>query len=113
MSPNIILTQKREKLEAMIMELAQKFLSGEGGVETEVVSESEATRRVERQLDATEGDIECDGSMYCKECKLWFTGRHTPNRKHCWSCNKCVTGFDHHCRYLNQCVGESAIRSQH
>lgn len=25
--------------------------------------------------------------------------------KHCRSCDKCVEGFDHHCKWLNNCVG--------
>ncbi|ELW72677.1 putative palmitoyltransferase ZDHHC11 [Tupaia chinensis] len=31
--------------------------------------------------------------------------RRSEKAKHCSSCNKCVSGFDHHCKWLNNCVG--------
>jgi palmitoyltransferase len=24
---------------------------------------------------------------------------------HCMRCNRCTLNFDHHCKYLNNCVG--------
>nr|XP_021531075.1 probable palmitoyltransferase ZDHHC11 [Aotus nancymaae] len=29
----------------------------------------------------------------------------TKKAKHCITCNKCVSGLDHHCKWLNNCVG--------
>ncbi|CEG49691.1 zinc finger protein dhhc domain containing [Plasmopara halstedii] len=29
----------------------------------------------------------------------------TFNTKHCSKCNKCIPGYDHHCIYLNTCIG--------
>lgn len=40
-------------------------------------------------------------SQYCQYCKITrpkFT-------KHCQQCHKCVVMFDHHCIYLNTCIG--------
>ncbi len=38
----------------------------------------------------------------CHLCNIWASG---PQTKHCRLCNKCVERFDHHCKWLNQCVG--------
>lgn len=38
-----------------------------------------------------------------KECR--FCGPVSSDAKHCWECNKCIPNFDHHCPWLNTCVG--------
>lgn len=38
----------------------------------------------------------------CHLCNIYTSGRRT---KHCGSCNKCVEKFDHHCKWLNHCIG--------
>jgi palmitoyltransferase ZDHHC1/11 len=39
----------------------------------------------------------------CHLCNIKTSSQRT---KHCAVCNKCIEKFDHHCKYLNQCVGK-------
>jgi len=40
-------------------------------------------------------------SSWCQYCK----GYRRKDSKHCKACNKCIVDFDHHCKWLNVCVG--------
>ncbi|KAL3274947.1 hypothetical protein HHI36_019723 [Cryptolaemus montrouzieri] len=39
---------------------------------------------------------------FCNLCDLEISSSRT---KHCSACNKCVADFDHHCKWLNHCIG--------
>lgn len=44
--------------------------------------------------------------MLCPDCEVIRTSRS----RHCSICNKCVERFDHHCPWVNNCVG---IKNHH
>ncbi|CAK0799854.1 unnamed protein product [Prorocentrum cordatum] len=44
---------------------------------------------------------------YCSLCNV----PSCPRTKHCHACNKCVDVFDHHCMWLNNCIGRANYRS--
>ncbi|CAE8734795.1 unnamed protein product, partial [Polarella glacialis] len=46
---------------------------------------------------------EMDGAemLFCRYCD----SNVQLESKHCWECNKCVANFDHHCPWLNTCIG--------
>ena len=47
-----------------------------------------------------------NGSLFCTICK----GPVSKNAKHCFQCNKCTQEFDHHCDFLNTCIGGKNYR---
>ena len=44
---------------------------------------------------------EFDPVLLCPDCEVVRTDRS----RHCSICNKCVERFDHHCPWINGCVG--------
>jgi palmitoyltransferase len=56
--------------------------------------------------EGTYDNYEFDDNKYPFECDVCET-RVSATAKHCGNCNRCVDDFDHHCPYVNNCIGGS------
>ncbi len=45
-------------------------------------------------------------SSFCKACKILKTMDIT----HCYDCDVCIRGFDHHCPWTGKCIGEGNLK---
>ncbi len=48
-----------------------------------------------------------DGCRYCPHCCYYKPA----TAHHCKSCNACVVKLDHHCWYMNNCIGAANLRN--
>lgn len=53
------------------------------------------------ELDQLDDEDAPPGTEPCVFCRCFVE----KGCKHCSVCDKCVPGFDHHCRWLNSCIG--------
>ncbi len=65
------------------------------------VKKDPGTLQRDTEIDFLELLQKFDANELCPDCKVI----RTPRSRHCNICNVCVERFDHHCAWLNNCVG--------
>lgn len=56
---------------------------------------------IPRQKNFMKMIMNIDNSQLCPDCEVVRTSRS----RHCAICNRCTERFDHHCPWINNCVG--------
>lgn len=53
------------------------------------------------------GKIVQHEGLFCDHCRAFVN----KDSKHCRRCDRCTEGFDHHCKWVNNCIGKPNYRS--
>ncbi|CAH0489758.1 unnamed protein product [Peronospora farinosa] len=79
-------------------------------IEKERTKDDDEMEEVEEEISLNEfEECEDDGSLlfYCDECEIYRPLRAL----HCHTCNRCIVLQDHHCPWVNNCVGIGNLKA--